>query len=152
MDSTSMRAGSSRRPHTTSASPSGDSRTAAPPRSMPRGSPESVAEPGTLSPYACQARRASGQSWRAVAAMPTFHQSGAPVSRSSRATARSPAARACSQSCRNLCSSARLNQDSDSQGSRSAARVSSAPASSYRPSPMSVNARSVACRQEAEGR
>ena len=108
--------------------------------------------PGTRSPYACQARRASGQSWRAVAAMPTFHQSGAPDSRSSRATARRPAARACSQSCRNLCSSARLNQDSESQGSRSAARVSSAPASSYRPSPISVNARSVACRQEAEGR
>ncbi len=84
--------------------------------------------------------------------MPTFHQSGAPVSRSSSATARSPAARACSQSCRNLCSSARLNQDSDSQGSGSAARVSSAPASSYRPSPINVNARSVACRQEAEGR
>ena len=84
--------------------------------------------------------------------MPTFHQSGAPDSRSSSATARRPAARACSQSCRNLCSRARLNQDSESQGSRSAARVSSAPASSYRPSPISVNARSVACRHEAEGR
>lgn len=87
-----------------------------------------------------------------MAAIPTFHQSGAPVSRSSSATARRPAALACSQSCRNLCSSARLNQDSESQGSRSAARVSSAPASSYRPSPISVNARSVACRQEADGR
>lgn len=125
-----MRAGSSRRPQTTSASPSGESRTAALPSAIPRGSPVGEPSPGTFSPYACQARRASGQSWRAVAAMPTFHQSGAPVSRSSSATARRPAARACSQSCRNLCSSARLNQDSDSQGSMSAARVSSAPASS----------------------
>ena len=147
-----MRAGSSRRPHTTSASPSGDSRTAALPSSIPVGSPVAAPPPGTWSPYACQARRASGQSCSAVAAIPTFHQSGAPDSRSSSATARRPAALACSQSCRNLCSRARLNQDSESQGSRSAARVSSAPASSYRPSPISVNARSVACRHEAEGR
>ena len=79
----SIRAGSIRRPHTTSASPSGESRTAALPSCMPVGSrppPRSCDCPGTRSPYACQARRASGQSCRAVAAMPTFHQSGAPVS------------------------------------------------------------------------
>ena len=72
MDSTSIRAGSSRRPQTTSASPSGDSRTAALPSSMPTGSPARRLRrrPGTFSPYACQARRASGQSWSAVAAMP----------------------------------------------------------------------------------
>ena len=130
IDCTSMRAGSSRRPQTTSASPSGEMRTAALPSPIPDGSPEAAASPGIFRPYACQARRASGQSWRAVAAIPTFHQSGAPVSRSSRATARRPAVRACSQSWRNLWSRARLNQDSESQGSRSAARVSSAPASS----------------------
>ena len=159
MESTSIRAGSSRRPHTTSASPSGESRTAALPRSMPTGSP-------ARRPPASAGRRRRAPAARTPARpggpaaspagrsrrCPTFHQSGAPVSRSSSATARSPAARACSQSCRNLCSRARLNQDSDSHGSRSAARVSSAPASSYRPSPISVNARSVACRQEAEGR
>ena len=51
MDSTSIRAGSSRRPHTTSASPSGDSRTAALPSSMPTGSPVGRgARPGTLQP------------------------------------------------------------------------------------------------------
>ena len=72
-DCTSIRAGSSRRPQTTSASPSGESRTAALPSSMPSGSPwprHCAGPPGTLSPYACQARRASGQSCRAVAAMP----------------------------------------------------------------------------------
>ena len=41
--------------------------------------PRAGAAPGIRRPYACQARRASGQSCRAVAAMPRFHQSGAPT-------------------------------------------------------------------------